>query len=69
MGAPAFVRTESKTLGDAFMDEHRLPGHRMYQASFEPAIGKTFISDPDRASHLLYRKLATPAFRSRAVSS
>jgi cytochrome P450 len=68
-GAPAFVLTEAKSLGDAFMDEHRFPGHRMYQVSFEPAVGKTFISDPDRASHLTYRKLATPAFRSRAVSS
>lgn len=68
-GLPAFVITSAKALEEAFLDEHAFPGHRMYQASFEPAIGKSFISDPDPASHLLYRKLATPAFRSRAVAS
>ena len=61
--------TSHKALEEAFLDEHAFPGHRMYQASFEPAIGKSFISDPDPASHLLFRKLATPAFRSRAVAS
>lgn len=69
LGLPAFVITGHKVLEAAFLDEHVLPGHRMYQASFEPAIGKSFISDPDPASHLLFRKLATPAFRSRAVAS
>ncbi len=69
IGLPAFVITSHKALEEAFLDEHVLPGHRMYQASFEPAIGKSFISDPDPASHLLFRKLATPAFRSRAVAS
>lgn len=69
LGLPAFVITAHKALEEAFLDEHAFPGHRMYQASFEPAIGKSFISDPDPASHLLFRKLATPAFRSRAVAS
>ncbi len=69
LGLPAFVITGHKALEEAFLDEHVLPGHRMYQASFEPAIGKSFISDPDPASHLMFRKLATPAFRSRAVAS
>jgi len=69
LGLPCFVITGHKALEEAFLDEHVLPGHRMYQASFEPAIGKSFISDPDPASHLLFRKLATPAFRSRAVAS
>ncbi len=69
LGLPAFVITSHKALEEAFLDEHVLPGHRMYQLSFEPAIGKSFISDPDPASHHLFRKLATPAFRSRAVAS
>jgi cytochrome P450 len=69
LGLASFVITGYEALHEAFLDEHVLPGHRMYQVSFEPAIGKTFISDPDPASHLLYRKLATPAFRSRAVAS
>lgn len=69
LGLPAFIITSHKALEEAFLDEHVLPGHRMYQLSFEPAIGKTFISDPDPASHLMFRKLATPAFRSRVVAS
>jgi len=69
LGLASFVITGTEALHEAFLDEHVLPGHRMYQVSFEPAIGKSFISDPDPASHLLFRKLATPAFRSRAVAS
>ncbi|MBY0400636.1 cytochrome P450 [Myxococcota bacterium] len=69
LGLPSFVITSHEALEQAFLDEHVFPGHRMYQASFEPAIGRSFISDPDPASHLLFRKLATPAFRSRAVAS
>jgi len=69
LGLPAFVITDHKTLGLAFQDEQAFPGHRMYASSFEPAIGKSFISMPDGKEHLAYRRLATPAFRSRAVSS
>jgi len=68
-GLPAFVLTEEEALREAFVDEHAFPGHLMYEASFEPAIGKSFISMADPADHLRYRKLATPAFRSRAVAS
>jgi cytochrome P450 len=69
LGIPAFVLTNHEVLSAAFPDDHTFPGHRMYQASFEPAIGKSFISEPDPERHLLFRKLATPAFRSRAISS
>jgi cytochrome P450 len=41
----------------------------MYQAAFEPAIGESFISMAEPERHRVYRKLATPAFRSRAVAS
>ncbi|CAM9891515.1 unnamed protein product [Discosporangium mesarthrocarpum] len=68
MGQGARVIAGHDALDEAFRDEASFPGHRMYQASFEPAIGASFISDPDPASHLRTRKLATPAFRSRAVS-
>lgn len=68
MGLPCHVITQDAALRAAFPDDYTFPGHRMYQASFEPAIGASFISDPDPSSHLRYRKLATPAFRSRAVS-
>jgi cytochrome P450 len=69
MGLPAFVIAEYDALARAFLDEEAFPGHRMYVASFEPAVGPSFISNPDPKEHLAYRKLATPAFRSRAVSS
>jgi len=68
MGLDARVIAGHDALDEAFRDEATFPGHRMYQASFEPAIGASFISDPDPVSHLRTRKLATPAFRSRAVS-
>lgn len=67
LGLDAFVITGHAALKQAFLDVERFPPHRMYQASFEPAIGKSFISLPDPAQHRVYRKLATPAFRHRAV--
>jgi cytochrome P450 len=67
-GGPAFVITGYDALLEAFLDTERFPPHLMYRASFEPAIGETFISMPERERHLLYRKLATPAFRSRTVA-
>ena len=68
-GLPAFVITGYDALLEAFLDTERFPPHLMYRTSFEPAIGESFISMPEPERHLLYRKLATPAFRSRAVAS
>ena len=68
LGLPAFVITGHEALTLAFMDNETFPAHRMYQASFEGAIGESFISMEDPTRHRVYRKLATPAFRSRAVS-
>jgi len=69
LGIPAFVISSHHVLLDALTDSDRFPPHLMYRASFEPAIGESFISMPERSRHLLYRKLATPAFRSRAIAS
>ncbi len=69
LGIPCFVITEYEALSEAFRDEHAFPGHRMYEHSFEPAIGKSFISNPDATDHLRYRRLTTPAFRSRAITN
>jgi cytochrome P450 len=68
-GMPAFVIAEHAALGRAFPDNDLFPGHLMYANSFAPAIGESFISESDPAKHLQYRKLATPAFRSRAIAS
>ena len=67
LGLPAFVIASHDALLEAFQDTERFPPHRMYQVGFEPAIGESFISMAERERHLLYRKLATPAFRSRAI--
>lgn len=69
LGIPSFVISGHAALLDAFRDTDRFPGHRMYQVGFEGAIGKSFISMQDPDEHRVYRKLATPAFRSRAVQS
>ena len=69
IGLPAFVISSYRALLEALTDSERFPPHLMYRASFEPAIGESFISMPERERHLLYRKLATPAFRSRAMAS
>ncbi len=66
-GQPALVVCGYAALLDAFTDAERFPPHLMYQAAFEPAIGESFISMPERERHLRYRKLATPAFRSRPI--
>lgn len=66
-GAEAFVIAEHAALLEALTDNERFPPHLMYRASFEPAIGESFISMAERERHLRYRKLATPAFRSRAI--
>jgi len=69
LGLPAFAITGHSALRHAFADDIRFPGHRMYQASFEGAVGDSFISMGDDTQHRVYRKLATPAFRSRAVAA
>jgi cytochrome P450 len=67
MGLPAFVISGYEALLDAFKDVERFPPHLMYRAGFEGTIGRTFISMEDPEPHRVYRKLATPMFRSRAI--
>lgn len=67
-GMPCFVILGYQALKEAFSDDHRFPGHISYQFSIEQSIGPSFISMPDPEPHRTYRKLATPAFRSRAVA-
>ncbi|MFL2935864.1 MAG: cytochrome P450 [Myxococcota bacterium] len=69
LGLPARVITGYPELLDALMDSQGFPPHAMYKASFENAIGETFISMEDPQRHRLYRKLVTPAFRSRAIAN
>ncbi len=66
-GGDALLLTRYEDVHEAFRDDERLPGGAFYQGGIEPVVGRTFIS-MDGHEHDLYRKLATPAFRSRAVA-
>jgi len=66
-GMPAWIIASHRHLAAAFRDSERFPPHRMYQAGIESVVGQTFIS-MDGNDHRVFRQLATPAFRSRAVA-
>jgi cytochrome P450 len=65
-GQPAFLITTRALLEEAFRDVERLPPARLYQNSIARTIGENFQS-MEGARHHLYRRIATPAFRSRAI--
>jgi len=67
-GRPAWVITTYAALEEAFRDVERFPPPLMYQQAIEPVFGRSFLS-MDEPDHLTYRRLATPAFRSRAIES
>ena len=66
-GGDAVLFTRFEDVREAFRDDDKFPGGDFYEASIEPVVGRTFISMNGR-EHDLHRKLATPAFRSRAVA-
>lgn len=65
-GQPAFVITTFEALLEGFRDTDRFPPATLYQQTIAQVIGPNFQS-MEGAQHHLYRRLATPAFRSRAV--
>ncbi len=67
LGIPARVIARFAALKAFFADNERFPGGATYQFMVEPAVGPTFIS-MDGAEHDQFRRLATPAFRSRLVT-
>jgi cytochrome P450 len=66
-GNPAYLVTRFDELKAFFLDDAAFPGETTYQFTIEQQIGPTFISMANPA-HDRYRRLATPAFRSRAVT-
>lgn len=66
-GADAILFTRFEDVHEAFRDDQKFPGGDFYEMAIEPVVGRTFISMNER-EHDVHRKLATPAFRSRAVS-
>ncbi len=65
-GQPAVIATDFATVKSILRDDVLVPGAPVYELSTLPAIGHTFI-DASGAEHDRLRKLATPAFRSRAI--
>jgi len=66
-GGDAVLFTRFEDVHEAFRDDQKFPGGDFYEMAIEPVVGRTFISMNGR-EHDLHRKLATPAFRSKAVS-
>lgn len=66
-GRAAWLITRHAALARAFRDEASFPPGRAYAQTTEPAVGRSFIS-MDGEEHHVYRALATPAFRPRAVA-
>ena len=67
-GREAFVITGHAALAEAFKDNERFPPADAYRITIEPVQGVTFQTMEDE-QHRLYRRLATPAFRSSAVEA
>jgi cytochrome P450 len=68
LGMGAWLITTYDALDAAFRDSERFPPELMYQQAIEPVFGRSFLS-MDEPDHLTYRRLAMPAFRSRAVEN
>ena len=67
-GQPAMVISGHAALAEAFRDNDRFPPADAYRITIEPVQGVTFQTMEDE-QHRLYRRLATPAFQSRAVQA
>src|SRR5262245_56837852 len=66
-GEPAWIILRYSELARAFRDPQRFPPGAADRATTEPVVGRSFIS-MDGEEHRVYRRLATPAFRSAAVA-
>ncbi len=66
MGVPAHLLTRFDVVHGFLADDEHFPGGVIYRHTTRPSVGSTFI-DLDGAEHDRTRRLATPAFRSRAV--
>jgi cytochrome P450 len=67
LGTPAFLLTSYAAVREYLGAHDVFPGGPIYEATTRPHIGDTFIN-MDGPRHDTYRRLATPAFRSRATA-
>jgi cytochrome P450 len=66
LGQQVGIVTRWHDLKAFLADEDAFPGGTSYRVNIEPAVGRTFIS-MDGEEHLRVRRLAMPAFQSKAV--
>jgi cytochrome P450 len=66
LGMPVRLVARADEVRSLLLDDGQFAGGATYQFQVEPVVGPTFIS-MDGPDHHLYRRLATPAFRSRRV--
>lgn len=66
-GMTALLLTRFDDVREAFGNDAELPGGPTYRMTIEPVVGRTFIS-MDGPEHHVHRKLAMPAFQSRAIA-
>ena len=66
-GMPSFLFTGHAEVAAAFRDNELFPPANAYRITIEPVQGVTFQT-LEGDQHRLYRRLATPAFRSKAVA-
>jgi cytochrome P450 len=66
LGLPVRLVTRHAEVRSLLLDDDAFAGGTTYQVQLEPVVGPTFIS-MDGPEHHLYRRLATPAFRSRRI--
>jgi cytochrome P450 len=62
----AYVILSWDALREFFASNEEFPGGEVYKYQLEKTVGRTFIS-MDGPEHDIYRRLVTPAFRSRAA--
>jgi cytochrome P450 len=65
-GMSAYVILSWDALREFFASNEEFPGGEVYKYQLEKTVGRTFIS-MDGPDHDIYRRLVTPAFRSRAA--
>ncbi len=66
IGRPSFLITTHAALLEAFRDTERFPPAPIYRLAIGDVVGRTFQT-MEGEEHRIHRRLATPAFRSRAI--
>ena len=69
LGQPAYLVTTHEAVAEAFRDAEQFPAAEAYKRTFKPVVGRNFQNMDDGEEQRRYRRLATPAFRAKAVAT